>query len=84
MAQVRAQIDSGFETLGRLVYRNRLKTLLLMVVLIAGFLSQLPKIAFDTSNESYFHEDDPTIADYEVFRDQFGREEIVIIAVNPP
>ncbi len=83
-ANIRSRIDSRFELFGHFVYRNRIKTLLLMLVLITVFFSQLPKITFDTSNESYFHKGDPTISDYDAFRDQFGREEIVIIAVNPP
>ena len=84
MENLRTRIDSAFEAFGRAIFRNRIKTLLLMLVLIAGFLSQVPGITFDESNESYFHEDDPTISEYKAFRDQFGREEIVIIAVNPP
>ena len=84
MATIRARINSAFERFGRAIFRNRIKTLLFMLVLIAGFLSQLPKITFDTSNESYFHEDDPTLDDYNAFRDQFGRESYLIIAINPP
>ena len=84
MENLRTRIETAFESFGRAVFRNRIKTLLFMLVLIAGFMSQLSKITFDESNESYFHEDDPTIAEYGVFRDQFGREEVVIIAVNPP
>ena len=30
-----------------------------------------------------FHDDDPTIDDYNAFREQFGREEMIIIAVTP-
>ena len=84
MESLRTRIETAFEAFGRAIFRNRIKTLLLMLVLIVGFLSQLPKTTFDESNESYFHEDDPTIAEYGVFRDQFGREEVVIIAVDPP
>ncbi|MEE8556001.1 MAG: Fis family transcriptional regulator, partial [bacterium] len=84
MAKLRDRIDGGFERFGAWVYRNRFKTLLVMLVVIAAFLSQLPKLGFDTSNESYFHEDDPTILDYDRFREQFGREEFMIVAITPP
>ena len=82
-SDIRSRIDSSFESFGRTLYRNRWKTLVLMALLAAAFFSQLPFVTFDTSNESYFRKDDPTIADYEEFRDQFGREEIVIIAIEP-
>ena len=52
MATLRARIETGFEKFGRAIFRNRIKTLLLMLVLIAGFLSQSPKITFDASNEA--------------------------------
>ena len=84
MAKLRARIDGGFERFGAWVYRNRFKTLSVMLLVIAAFLSQLPKLGFDTSNESYFHEDDPTILDYDRFREQFGREEFMIVAITPP
>ena len=83
-SDIRFRIDSSFESLGRILFRNKYKTLALMTLLTAAFFSQLPFVTFDTSNESYFHKGDPTIADYDEFRDQFGREEIIIIAINPP
>ena len=84
MANLRVRIDDGFETFGRWLYRNRLKTLLMMLVVVAAFGSQLPRLTFDTSNESYFHEEDPTLREYDAFREQFGREEMLIIALRPP
>ena len=83
MAHVRAKIDSGFETFGHLIYRNRFKTLVLMLILMGGVLSQLPKLGFDSTNESYFHEDDPTLSDYDAFREQFGRQDTVVVALTP-
>ena len=84
MANLRVRIDDGFETFGRWLYRNRFKTLLMMLVVVAAFGSQLPRLTFDTSNESYFHEEDPTLREYDAFREQFGREEMLIIALRPP
>ncbi|MCH8844357.1 MAG: MMPL family transporter [SAR324 cluster bacterium] len=83
MATLRSNIDQAFSAFGFAIYRNRIKTLLLMLVVIGAFVSQIPKITFDTTNESYFHDDDPTIDDYNAFREQFGREETIIIAVTP-
>ena len=82
-AKLRHRIEHGFEQYGRVIFANRLKTLGLMLLLIASLLSQLPKITSDTSNESYFHQEDPTIQNYTMFKNQFGREELVVIAVGP-
>ncbi|MCH8844466.1 MAG: MMPL family transporter [SAR324 cluster bacterium] len=83
MATLRDRIDTGFSNFGRIVFRHRIKTIVLMLILIGAFVSQIPKITFDTTNESYFHDDDPTIDDYNAFREQFGREETIIIAITP-
>ncbi len=84
MTDIRKRIDLGFESFGSLVFRNRWKALLLTVLVLGAFVSQLPKLKFDTTNESYFREDDPTISEYNAFREQFGREEMLIMAINPP
>ncbi|MCZ6532901.1 MAG: MMPL family transporter, partial [SAR324 cluster bacterium] len=84
MTSFRTRIDFYFAGFGRMVFRHRFKTLLVMALVIAAFLSQLPKLTVDTSNESYFHKDDPTIGDYDAFREQFGRESYVIIPIEPP
>jgi len=84
MHHLRQRIDHGFEAFARALYEHQYKTLLVMILIIAAFLSQLPKLTFDTSNESYFHRTDPTLVDYDHFREQFGREEVLILGITPP
>ena len=84
MQRIRDRIENVFESFGHLVFRNRLKTLFVMLLIIAGLVSQLPKIRIDTSTEGFLHESDPALVDYNAFREQFGRDELVIIAVKPP
>ena len=84
MSTLRERIENRFETFGRIIYRNRFKTLALVSVLIAGLLSQLPSIKFDASNEAFFRKGDPILKDYDAFRAQFGREEVIIIGISPP
>ena len=60
------------------------KRVILMMLLIVVFLaSQLPSIQFDTSTESFFEKDDPTLLEYDAFREQFGRDEIVLALIHP-
>ncbi len=84
MDKYRKNIESLFENLTRQIYRNRLKALFLAVLLLAAFASHLPKLTIDTSTEGFLHDDDPTITVYNAFRDQFGRDELIIAAINPP
>ena len=84
MQRIRDRIEKALESFGHLVFRNRLKTLFVMLLIIAGLISQLPKIRIDTSTDGILHESDPALVDYNAFREQFGRDELVIIAVKPP
>ena len=81
---IRHRIEAGFERFGHLIYRNHWKTLLLLLLLIAGLVSQLPKLTMDTSTEGFLHDNDPTLLNYNAFRDQFGRDELVLVAISAP
>lgn len=83
MTDVRKRIERGFESFARLVFRNRLKTLFIMALFAGAIMSNLPKITIDTSTEGFLREKDPALVAYNEFRDQFGRDEMVIIALNP-
>lgn len=83
MSDIRKKIESKFETFTRAIYRNRWKTLLLMLIFIGAIVSNVPKITMDTSTEGFLHDDDPALIAYNEFRDQFGRDEMVIVAIKP-
>jgi uncharacterized protein len=84
MSELRKAIEEKFESLGRAIYHNRFKTLAIMAVLIGFMASGLPHTTFDTSTESFLHEDDPAMVKYNDFRAQFGRDEMIILAIEPP
>ena len=81
---LRQRIEVGFVEFGNLVYRNHWKTLLLVLALVAALVSQLPKLTLDTSTEGFLHDDDPTLLDYNAFREQFGRDELVLVTITAP
>ncbi|MGK7346546.1 MAG: efflux RND transporter permease subunit [Candidatus Nitrospinota bacterium M3_3B_026] len=83
MTDVRKRIEKGFESFTRLVFRNRWKTVLIIALFVAAIVSNLSKITIDTSTEGFLHESDPALVVYNEFRDQFGRDEMVIVALNP-
>jgi len=75
-------MEKWFASLARTIYRNRFKTLLIMAVLIAAIASQLPKLTIDISTEGFLRKTDPTLIEYNNFRDQFGRDELIIVAIR--
>ncbi len=84
MNRIRKRIEDNFEAFGRFVYHNPVKMILVMLALSVPLISQLPKITLDTSTESFLHKSDPELIAYYKFREEFGRDEPLIIAIKPP
>ena len=82
MSSIRTRIEKWFEHLARAIYRHRILTIIAMLVLSSLLIVQLPKITIDTSTEGFLHNEDPALLSYNAFRDQFGRDEVVIIAIE--
>jgi predicted RND superfamily exporter protein len=83
MNNLRNRIEHQFAEFARKIYHHRFKTIFLMMIAIGALLSQLPTIVIDTSTESFLHKQDPALLAYNDFRDQFGRDEVVIVALKP-
>ena len=83
MTSIRNKIEALFESFAYYLFDNKYKIFISMLLLIAGLASQIPKITIDTSTEGFLHDDDPILLDYEAFRDQFGRDEMAIVALEP-
>ncbi len=81
---LRKKIDIAFAVLGRFVYRHAWLTIIGVLLLLAPLILQLPQVKIDTSTESFLHKEDPALLAYNDFRDQFGRDELMILAFNPP
>lgn len=82
MVDIRKRIELWFESFARTIYRNPYKTLLISFLSIAAFVSQLPKLTIDISTEGFLHKTDPILIDYDNFRDQFGRDELILVAIQ--
>ncbi len=78
----RQRIENGFAAFGSLVFRHRWITLLLVLAMVAGLVSQLPKLRMDLSNEGFLHKEDPALIAYNEFREQFGRDELVLLTIK--
>ena len=84
MSDARKRIEIWFEGLGGFLFRHRWPVLLVMAALVTFFAMQLPKMRVDTSTEGFLHPQDPTLVIYDQFRHQFGRDEFIILALEPP
>ncbi len=83
MSSIRNKIETRFESFAYYLFDNKYKIFLFFLVLIVWLASHIPGITIDTSTEGFLHEDDPILLDYEAFRDQFGRDEMAIVAFEP-
>jgi len=79
------KINRGFERVGtRVVLRLRFLLLALVLLLAALGAMGTARLAFDSSNESFFPEDDDLILQNERFQEMFGSEEFVFLLVEAP
>ncbi len=79
---MRDRIERGFEAWGHWLYRHARPILVLTLLGVAALAIQLPEIELDTSTEAFLKDDDPVRVTYNAFRDQFGRDERLIIAIE--
>ena len=75
--------EATFENSGYWIHDHPKRVILMMLLIVVFLASQLPSIQFDTSTESFFEKDDPTLLEYDAFREQFGRDEIVLALIHP-
>jgi len=67
---------------GSFIHDNPFKVLLVLVLMLAFPISHVPQIKMDTSTEGFMHDDDPVLLTYNAFRDQFGRDERIVLAIE--
>lgn len=84
MKNIRLRIERFFESWGRALFRHPLKALLAVVLLTGILATQVPRIVVDSREEAYFLQHDPALHEYELFRDQFGKDEYFVIGISPP
>ncbi len=78
----KVKTEHKFEYLSDLIYDNKIKVILFVLAVVIAFASQMKNLYMDTSTEGFLHKDDPLRIEYNLFRDQFGRDEKVLIAIQ--
>ncbi len=67
---------------GAFIHDNPWSVLLVLLIMLAFPISHVPQIKMDTSTEGFMHEDDPVLITYNKFRNQFGRDERILLAIK--
>jgi predicted RND superfamily exporter protein len=78
----RHRTERKFESFSDLIFENSKKTIFAILLIVFAFGSQLPTLTMDTSTEGFLHKTDPMRLAYDDFRDQFGRDEKLLIAIE--
>ena len=81
---VRERIEAMLATIGRVATRHAWPTLVGTLLLIAAGATQIPSIEIHTSMDEFLPRGDGTRATYDAFLAEFGREDAILIAVEPP
>jgi predicted RND superfamily exporter protein len=80
---VQDRLEAALERYGRSVVRNRWLATGSTIALALALASNLPP-TFETGIETFLLEDDPARVLYHDFQDEFGRPDLVMIAIRPP
>jgi len=78
----RDRVESGFEGWGRFVVARPIAVLLASLAVALGCIAGLPRVYVDVTFEAFLGEDDEVRINYEAFREQFGRDERITVAVG--
>ncbi|WP_428086753.1 efflux RND transporter permease subunit [Candidatus Thioglobus sp.] len=78
----RENTEHKFEKLADLIFENSKKTILAVLLIVVALGSQLPTLKMDTSTEGFLHKTDDLRVKYDAFRDQFGRDEKILVAIK--
>ena len=80
---LRSWLEDLLARWGRVAAQRPAPPIVVMALLAAAFTSQLSGLRVETSVENFLRAGHPTRVAYESFRDQYGRDEFVALAVEP-
>jgi len=80
---LRDRIEAALGRWGRFVYRRAGWVIALVLLATGVFATQLRHFYLDASTEGFFHADDPIRVQYDAFREAYGRETLILVALRP-
>ncbi len=82
MNRMKKGCENVFGWIAAWSFRHHWLAIALVLAVFLPLISQIPTLKMDTSNEAFFRPDDKVLVDYNEFRDQFGKDEFIVIAIN--
>lgn len=82
MATVKKRIEQALTGFTERLITWRWGLIVLMVILAVASVSRLPHLEIDMSDEGFLHPEDPILQDYTEFRDQFGRDDLIVLTIK--
>ena len=82
MTARKKRIDALFITQTRWIIRFRIPVLLIILAVSIVLAAQIRYLTIDTSNEGLLRPDDTILMNYNSFRDQFGRDDLLVLAIE--
>jgi predicted RND superfamily exporter protein len=82
MSTQKKRIEALFISLTRFIIKFRIPVVLIVLVLSVALASQIRYLTIDTSNEGMLRPNDPILINYNEFRDQFGRDDLLVLAIQ--
>ncbi len=83
MQRIYDRIDARFRRTGAWIASRAWLVLALSALFTAALASGLPWLGFDTSIDGFLEPHDPMRVRYDEFREQFGRDEMILVALRP-
>jgi predicted RND superfamily exporter protein len=78
-------LEAAMSGLFQFVYRHRFKSLLVVLLAVAGLVvTNLPNLQKDGRVEAFMHANDPALTAYYGMRREFGQDNRLVIAVSAP
>lgn len=81
---MRERLEAAFGRWAHFVWRRRFVLIVSMVAVGVGLGTRVPLLEIETDPEGYLRDDDPAKVAYDRLREQFGRDRLVMIAIEPP
>jgi predicted RND superfamily exporter protein len=79
---MRQRIDLLLTAWGHFAVRHAWKIIVAALLVVGTLSSQLPLLTLETSTEEFLKADNPTRIAYDEFRNQFGRDDQIVLAIR--
>ncbi len=78
------RIERAFARWGHWICGHRTLGILLPALVTVFFVSWLPEMQVDNSAESFLNKGEPAAKRFDAFRKEFGRDDLILLALRPP